>query len=568
MRAAPLTTTPTHRSGEIPERKPAEDRRRARAIFGAAIGLLVLSHLWGIARPFDWGHDGFMGAHFIGSARGVIRGGLALPVMPGLNEVPLHRRDAFVHHPLLANAEYTVAVAAFGAHEWVGRGVALAHTLLSALLLFLLVELLTGSALRGAAAGAAFALLPATHAFGSLIERDPLAIAYGLLTTYFVVRFLRAPEPGASRWGVFALLGGLLAANLDWEADYVLALLILACLWSGIRRRRRGPLLLAVGLGLAVAASAGIHYAIVRDAGLVQDVLASYRLRSGATIPTSAYVARIARWARIGFGWPGLLLVAGFLASFLARAVQRRLRPVDWLSAALLAAGAGHYILFRQACWIHIFLIAHFSAGVALAASTMLADAVELVHGWRRRGAGAAAVLVAIFAVAEAPATWAAAHEARERSDTLDQEGGYPFAEAEHLRIADEARCMLRPGERAATTPGLVDRTEFDYRLGHPFDEVPAGALLGPIASKYGAFIAEERQLNATQVAALAARHPARRLGRWLLFDLKTPGSGVTDFHFAPAHLSRVRSFFVAPVRPPLDVIDPTGRSASACGAP
>lgn len=529
-----------------------------------AILALTVSHLCGIGRPFEWGHDGFMGAHFMGSARGVLRGGLAFPVMAGLNEVPLRRQDAFLHHPLLANIEYTSVAAIFGSREWVGRGLSLFHTLLAAVLLFFLTLLLTKSEARAAAATITFALLPATHAFGSLIERDPLTIAYGLAATVALLLFFRAPADKRGRYATAVLATSVLAANSDWEAFYLLGLLCLTCTWLSWRQRSLLTLGVGVGIGVAAVSAVGLHFFIVQRAGLLQDLLNSFHFRTELALPASVYWSRMGRWFRIGFGWPGVVLTTLFCISLLVRTITRSLRTIDFAAASLLFAGLGHYLLFKQACWIHIFLIAHLSAGVALASASIIADTTAwlLQHGEVGRGL-IGLLWIAILAV-EAPATWDALTEARAHADTLDQEH-YPSGYDERLRVADETRCLTLPGSRIAVLQG-TDRIEWDWHLDRPYDVVNARML--PSSDRYAALVAEEREISAPLRAVLLADHPARRLGPWLIIDFATNNVGTTDLHFAEAALSPIDRFFRAPFSRLLDVRDARGNPASACGPP
>jgi hypothetical protein len=348
------------------------------------IGLVFLAGLlmlpW-INRPFT-GHHDFNGAFYSQIARNYIRYGL---VKTKLGQVTSHagtQPKKFVYHthhppllPLLLAGSYSI----FGEHEWVARSTVAFFSLGSVLLFFFIVSQATSSVL--AVAATALLVTNPLFIYNSILPvHEPLALFFILLQIYAFNKWIQTRK----RAHLVALIVGVILGNLSaWPTFYVVPLLIA----NELRLRRSHYLRLLFFLqlvsGLIFAFhflhirlltgdwfGGGFHEAFLRRIGLTPEVDPRY------VYSTGKYVSKLLTRFKNFYGVPLLLTsIGGIVVSFTKKANS----SVKGVVLVLAGLALVHPILFRNAVFVHDYLLIYTIPVISVTAALGLGSAVAFL---------------------------------------------------------------------------------------------------------------------------------------------------------------------------------------------
>jgi hypothetical protein len=383
---------PAHRPAEPPRDEhglPAFSAREsfvARVLTGIATGVFILAASWELFGPLLAGHYASSASLGI-SAENMLRWRLSGPVLDYSASQPVPE-DFYCHHPWGIFWTSLPLVRLFGHRDFVCR---LAPWLLSAATPPLLFA--TGRALwrpaAGAAAAAAFVVLPITLSFATFNALEVPVIAWGLLATWGFVRFIQTWK---RRYLATSTAGALLAMNADWPAFVLVGFLLGFGLLRAPLRSARGFGAIDVrryaqwwGLwSMAALLTAGFYVLLFRHVGKFSDFLTSYTTRSRGHETSLRQVLEHRRyWIELAFTPIAIALGKIALPVILGRLVWLR-REAEFVPLAWLAMATVQYVVFKQGADIHFFWPHYFAAYFALSVGALIATLIPAVE-WMGR---------------------------------------------------------------------------------------------------------------------------------------------------------------------------------------
>ncbi|AUX25392.1 glycosyltransferase [Sorangium cellulosum] len=378
----------------------------------------------------------------------------------------------------------------------------------------------------GAAAAAAFVVLPITLSFASFNALEVPVIAWTLLG---LLGYVRMTQTSRRRYLAVSALGLTLAMNADWPA-FVLTggLLAFGALRAyALPRRVFGPIherryaaWWALTASLA-ALTAALYVALFHASGKLGDLLSSYGFRSsGNAAPLGEVLASRRTWIELSF--TPVAIAAGKLAAVVSVARLALLRREhDALPLLFLAMATVQYVVFRQGADIHIFWPHYFGAYFALAAAVLVDSGAALLERAAARRGPAGAPRPAWPALA-ALGVWLVplAVILRDGIPALRyaRETGGRFNERGHLIHSDGAKtAFLR-----WLAPRLREDAPVELHEGMKATWAQVWALGGrvvtpnrpaPRAEPRGAYVVDTRFLSDREQASLARRFDITAVG-------------------------------------------------------
>ena len=384
----------------LPVAEPLEERV-ARAVAAIATAWFALAAGWELFGPLLAGH--YASSASVGIiAENMLRWHIAGPVWDYTATRPTPA-SYYCHHPWGIFWTTAALMKVLGRHDFICR---LAPFLLSAAtppLLFALGRAIWRPA-AGAAAAAAFVVLPITLAFASFNALEVPVIAWSLLGLW---GFVRMTQTGHRRHLAAALVGSVLALHSDWPA-YMLAAAMLA---FGVLRGYLAPGLFgpfrALGherryaqwwvLGTCSSVlTLGLYLWLFKDAGKLGDLFGAYDMRSsGNVVPLRAVLDSRRYWIELSF--TPIAIALGKVAAVVCaiRLVALR-REHEVIPLAVLLMATVQYVVFRQGADIHVFWPHYFAVFFALGMGALvatLAPLFALVAPLRREGRAAVLAL-------------------------------------------------------------------------------------------------------------------------------------------------------------------------------
>jgi 4-amino-4-deoxy-L-arabinose transferase-like glycosyltransferase len=293
----------------------------------------------------------------------------------------------YCHHPWGVFWTTAALMKLFGRHDFVCR---LAPVLLSAATPPLLHAL--GRAIwrpaSGAAAAAAFVVLPITLSFANFNALEVPVIAWSLLGLW---GFVRLTQTGRRRHLVAALAGSVLSLHADWAAFLLVGAMLafglarshlLRGVFGPIRSERRYAAWWALSATSAVATLL-LYVVLFKQSGKLDDLLGSYGMRSsGNAAPLSRVLAERRYWIELSFTPVAIALgKAAAVLAVLRLLVLRREHEV--IPLAVLFMATVQYVVFKQGADIHVFWPHYFGAYFALAMGAMVATLAPAL-AWAR----------------------------------------------------------------------------------------------------------------------------------------------------------------------------------------
>ncbi len=284
----------------------------------------------------------------------------------GIGRGPVLELEPYLHHPVLTYWMMYGARQIWGWHEWAFR---LPGAVASALAAFVTVLLAGRVVNRGRAflAGAAFATLPLTFAYGDLTNPEPWVVL-GLLVGFWLRERIRE-RPSRLRFWALALFF-VVAAQWDWQVYFLGPALFLSELLRP-RGTRRFAELWALGpfAVIALALTLG-HFAwgIGEFESLKDHVLgtALTTLEGRDSRTWQGFLKVQYDVARVDLGWPVAALLASLPLFALLR--PRSLRtPGGAMMIGLFVPVILNFVLFRVPAYDHRFYWMPALAGIPLA---------------------------------------------------------------------------------------------------------------------------------------------------------------------------------------------------------
>jgi 4-amino-4-deoxy-L-arabinose transferase-like glycosyltransferase len=429
----------------------ADNQSLGRAILGrdsriwiivalAAIGFLAISLLHTIKVPWVE-EDNAFGAAYAQAAANNLRAGLAVTVgVPATfytGPLPIPPDAYYVHHPVLVPLLVTGSITLLGEKEWAVKLVPIFCSILSAVLLWFLVENSLGK--RAAAfVVAVFVTLPMELHYGDLVDYEPVLVVW-MLAALICLRCWQLER--AAQWKVFAALCCLGAIWTDWPG-YLFAAAV--CLWLFLERDRRSRRFAILLLGVAAGSGAIFLFQIRhvnpeawRDLWTAIIMRLDNGTQPGSSVSGSSGIARFgfAEWLQrivqsldqnyLRATW-GLVLVG------VISLVRDRKSPGSrWMGCASLlmcAAGIPYLMILRNWSFVHDFASFFVIGAIAILGGVGL----EAIWQWLDRRSktaiprGVAAIATALLLPSLAWAGFERAEEQRSQFQILDGVAGEP----------------------------------------------------------------------------------------------------------------------------------------------
>lgn len=379
------------------------DRRWASACF--AVLLLAQSGLaiYGIAKPWQLGHNGFNGAAYHQGARNSIRFDTLFPAQYSSGLRRPGPKKLYTHAPLALHGHIVLSLLTLGDHTWAVRLPAAVYGVLALWALLHVVRRRWGAA-HAVLCGALYILLPINHALINMVNHTAGFILWSLLTIECYLRLAPADdddhaEPHARSRGIRMLaffFCAFWAMQWDWPAYYVMFLIAahwLLRLWSpkaGARAARsplRAYLPLAGFCALVLASFIGF-FALAHAAAGGFDELGRTLERRTQTAQ-NFYQLLWSRSLSPMFSAPVLLTGALWLADWLWRLTRGRARARDLVPTSFAAAGILHTLLFKGEALVHNYwawplnpFVAFAGADLALRVGDWLAGRLRAPLRW------------------------------------------------------------------------------------------------------------------------------------------------------------------------------------------
>jgi 4-amino-4-deoxy-L-arabinose transferase-like glycosyltransferase len=530
---------------------PERERRLSLALALLATVWFALAAAWGLFGPHLGGH--YAASASVGiAADNMLHWGIAGPVWEYTASRP-PPSSYYCHHPWGIFWTTAAFMKLFGRHDFVCRLPAVLLSAATPPLLYLLGRALWRPA-AGAAAAAAFVVLPITLAFAGFNALEVPVTTWSLLALWAHVRHV---ESGRRRWLVLSLAGFALALHADWPA-YVLLGGVLACalgrgvLFGRARGDARALLRWWVLAAILAAVTLAFYLVVFERSGALGELLASYRFRArGRERPLLDVLAARRYWIELSFTPVALVAMAVATVCSIGRALARR-DAQELLPLAVLVMAAVQYLAFPQGADIHVFWPHYFAAFFALGTGALCATALgwlEKRRRWARRAApmalGGVLALLAPVLRDGVPAL-AYAHATGGR---FNEKGLYIASDGDKTAMLRWLAPTLAPDAEVAMHAGMRTTWSQMWTLARVVRQNETVAALGRGAD---VFLADARWLEDASAAHLFASHRVTAVGPYWLVRRGEPPGPLDAFRFderAPTRLEWYLTNGTEPVR-------------------
>lgn len=540
-------------------------RHLAIALLISAVVLFVATALFGINAPVQWGHYGYHIGEYTLRARNSIRFETIIPShWTGVSTPP--PSSLYLHHPILAHHFLTLAFLLFGEHLWLVRAVPAMWGLVTLVAIFVLVRRHWAPLPAGVAA-LAYATMPFTAAF--LTHYDPGHLAMPALVIGMDAWLRMRERP---RWSTAAVaIGAFAVAGLsEWTPYFCTTFFVPIAFvigWSALERDRsrfgfRPSQAVAFGMGLAMVAVLGFHFLITYRAGMLPDLMSSYRARSSRPNWDTTQ-ERQWLWLTMYFGKTYVVMAALWAATLLGRLVAGRGRARDLVPATFLLAWMLYVAMFTVGVNIHSYRVMPLAPFLAIATGSVFSDWSTAIGSVVRRlsservGRVAAAVVFGAGAVAlfglNTPHALRTMRDARRTAGTAEFHRYDPhlavhrFAQEAHKRIPRDALVIVHNV--------IGPRLEFISLLDREIREVGTLPAPGEDKKRRTFVLWDHDWINASDKAKavrLVQRHGVTLFGSFAMVDLSSTEPVAESYKIAPGKASLAYKFFSSWDHPPL----------------
>lgn len=545
-----------------------------RGLLASSIGLYLLYSSFGFAHPVLWGHFGFHTAAYLTRALASLRFGLVVPA-DSAGFAPPAPDTIYLHHPFAYHHLYTLLIALFGNHAWLG---AVAPVLTGLVLLWALHALVRSfwGPWAAALAVAAWVSLPFVWSFSILTDPMFPAMTCSILTTHAFLRYVEKPS---SQWLWVGVLATAAGGVLMWEALIQTALYgAVSLVWifskpeARLGRVRAGVIWTALTTAI-IALAMALHVAFIVTHGRAADFLTSFRVRR--EIDFASTFEKNSTWMLILYGPAVEALALLWVALFVRRALKGRARLRDLGVATFFVINVVYIALFPQATAVHLYRVFWMSTSFVLMMVDLAVALYEYLAARRDAGrAGLSPPLVTAMAIASVtvlilPQSVYYLLESRVVMGCLHN-GGYD-PDYQKMRFADEVAHTTTTADLVGITASVQYRDEFSYRLDRTVRALDSvGDATKPENSGLSVLLTDATPPEAERpaLARLLANHSAWRIDRWLMIDLRRRSAGLRTFIFRPRTPSLAWRWFVSHCYPPLEFVETTPAPKAAPARP
>ncbi len=350
------------------------------ALLGILLAALVLL-TWDINAPFvrQGSYDEIIYTlHASAYDRyGLVETRLALVYPAGDPAAPLTDTDHHASRSVLLTILLTVIYKSLGYHEWAGRLIGIASTLVSLLALHSIAKRLWTKRIA-LIATLVMALTPSMVIFGRETWTVPPQIACWLVAIYLYVRWFQTERP-FNLWGMAVCLTlGILFS--PWSGLFLPPFIALHGLIFDHKHRWR-ILVWSGGAGLVAMLLFAAHLTWLGPVAW-QDLFERVALRAGVsgvdTSPSIAVWLAKMGWRISGWNTPVATLLGILVLAAATRRIikQRKATLSDQILIILAAAGLTILLVFPQLAWVHhyvsVFVVPYLSVASALAIDALL----------------------------------------------------------------------------------------------------------------------------------------------------------------------------------------------------
>jgi|GEM_PF-2092935 len=554
---------------EVPAAKaPASlDRIGPPVLIVFAFLLFVAIQLYGLTSPFYYGHYGFHGGEYATWARGTLRFHTIYPVnVPGY-ALP-SPGNYYIHHPVMPHQLVVLSFLVLGEHEYAIRIAAMVSPLVSMALIALLVWRWMGRWQSGFAA-LLFAIVPINVWYGSHIDQGFPSIACLLAFLWFYLAWL---STGHWRAAALALFFQGAAGLFEWSPYVAFPFLFAHALWMAVKHGGRFRWFAALH-PLAFILPLGFHVLLVRRAGLWDDWLKAYHVRT-ASIPYQTFLHRMAEYGDTLYGRVLMVLTALWLVGLVVRLGLGRARPRDLIGATFAFALIAYALTFREAIVTHAYRQLYGNVAATLAATETLHQVVAFLGqraalGRLPRPTSLVAAVVGALVVLLPTARVARSGQLESRAH-----GGIPGwgafnPELDKAVLARHVHDITRPGDvlyfhasYVAPPPHRKDCAFYYDKDVRPRFPLRTLDRLTAAERAHAVVIVAPGNLqgdDALAYAQWARKHPTFRVGAFAAIDLRDDHPRYDVFRLAPEGVARSRfgRYLDGPYPWPVLIADP-----------
>ena len=348
------------------------------------VSVFAIACLHGVANFWQWGHNGYNGAAFCQAARNSLRFGILGQAQYYTDVVPPPVSEIYTHHPMMLHFHLVGLFAVLGDAEWVGRIVPVGYSILDMLAVFVIVRRFADR-WTALASIVAYGLIPLNLVFATMVDHEQGGIFWSLVFLYTYARWREAGRIAHAALSFFAVT---VAVQFDWPGYYFALFVAVHALASGLREgvrpfRWRPAFTYVAVLSCVVLSNFAAFLAIVAHArGGVTDLFAAFEDRSSSP---EGYLPRLWRWSLDLQGGLFLTVLAVWIVVTSYRAWKRQLGLGELVPVCFFLAQLVHSVVFKQAGYVHSYWTYWLGPTLAIAAGSMLVQAVRSSPAWSRR---------------------------------------------------------------------------------------------------------------------------------------------------------------------------------------
>ncbi|MGZ3476694.1 MAG: ArnT family glycosyltransferase, partial [Polyangiales bacterium] len=521
----------------------------------------VLGCLYGIASPWQWGHNGFNGAAFCQAARNTLRfhvigqalyyTGLTAPA-PG---------TLYTHHPQMLHLHLIVLFKLLGQQPWIGRLIPATYSILT---LFLIhrIALRWWDRVTALVAIALYAFTPLHTIFANMIDHEQGAIFWTLLSVW---AYLRWREEEKRKHFVLCLIAISCGAQFDWPPYYVAFFIAVHAFVTGLLRGRpitkwRREWTFVLVFSAVVLVNFGGFFAwIYRQRGTLSEMGQAYSHRTGVA---RGYLA--SQYQRlIDLHGPAVLWITIlWIPLLVVRLRDREAKERDLIPGCFLAAQVVHSLLFRNAGSIHSYWTYWLGVATALGGADVAVSAFRALNRWLANQPKARIARIALVVTAVGLVLFQVRYAyARLRWGFRNGTAAY-FSPTPDIRTEVRMAKLLAERYPRKETYYLFHesvnaRIEVHWYHDTPFEQ---RSVLAPIPSDYAfakhlVLVADIHNVGERALLwKLVREHPSIVFDRKLVaIDLSARGEHIEALRSSYRPASLVWQWFVDPVRAPAD---------------
>jgi 4-amino-4-deoxy-L-arabinose transferase-like glycosyltransferase len=534
----------------------------------ASLVVVVVASVW-FALAVSWGLFGRIAAGHdaVVAARGIIAENMLSWHIGGpVREYTLERPGPslyYAHHPWGTFWSITAFAAMLGRHAYVPRLFAVVASAMTPPLLYGVGRALWGP-VAGALAALAYATLPITLAFGNFPGFEVPLVASCLLTTWGYVRFARERR---YRWMAVSLVGALLCANTDWEAEIFLAVAVAGSTAIALfgRRRRLGQLeALALGRWSWLTALIGIGtisaYAYYfQHIGAIGDLTAQLTARTrGNSDRLSDVLKARSYWIDVTFTPLAIAVGKIALPLFLLRILLLR-RALEIFPIAIFVMAVVQYVKFKNGADVHIYWPLPFapyyalSVGVIAESAGGIARRILAIRGHATCADAAPAASLAVFSLvplATLPDGIEALHYARMTGGRFNEKGKLALREEDKSQALEWMAQRMEGRATVDLHDGMRPTWAQAWALHRPIRQATAI----PVSHTNGQdryFIGDLAFMTASDQLRLAHEFSLIAVGQYVFVDRAiAPPAPVEGLVFDPREPNPLEWYFLSGVDP------------------